>query len=632
MKKFLITSAFFLVAASALPGSAEAATLARPGNNLGLVARWSFDEGTGTSVGDSSGLNNTATFIGSPSWVLGKMRGAASFSGTGQYATTSVALPTSAYTKTAWIKLTDCTGFNNIISVAGVPTSSAFWAPSGHSCKLSTGHNGSWYSVEDSVGLVAAQWYFVAVTYDSSVSGGMLKLYKDGVLVDSATSISAPAAGLAEIGAYHENYFMKGVIDDARIYSRALSAGEIAALYNQTATTKIGTRVSYGLSGAYYDGMNFNTYVGSHTDSTVNFDPADSLGVSYANSSDGDTFSIRWTGYVKADYTGTYTFYTVSDDGARLYVNGSTVINSWIDQGPTEHSGTIALTAGQWYPIQLDFYENGGGATITLSWSEVSVSKQIIPAANLKPGTNDVKLNASSADLQGNGLANGLVGLWTFDGKDTLWSSSTAGTVTDKSGQGNTGTLTNMTQAGSVVIGKMGQALSFNGSSSYIVLPNNFASGLSGGKFTASAWVYANSLPSWGTIIKNWGFTTVGAFHFGLNGTFGDLDLFVAQSNGTPVETHEGTGTPLPTGSWQFVTAVADGSYLRLYRNGVAVGTPTSYNGTLKTSFAYTNIGVKPGDAGGADSGYWDGKIDDVRVYNRALSANEVKQLYDMGK
>jgi hypothetical protein len=84
-------------------------------------------------------------------------------------------------------------------------------------------------------------------------------------------------------------------------------------------------------------------------------------------------------------YSQTYTFYTTSDDGVRLWVNGVQVINNWTDHGPTENSGTISLAANQKYNITMEFYENGGGAVAKLSWSSASQPKQIIPQGQLFP-------------------------------------------------------------------------------------------------------------------------------------------------------------------------------------------------------------------------------------------------------
>ena len=98
-----------------------------------------------------------------------------------------------------------------------------------------------------------------------------------------------------------------------------------------------------------------------------------------------DTFSASWEGKVEPQYSQTYTFYTVADDGVRLWVNDQLVIDKWVDQGPTEWSGQIALQAGQRYDIRMEYYENGGGATAKLLWSSASQAKGVIPQARLYP-------------------------------------------------------------------------------------------------------------------------------------------------------------------------------------------------------------------------------------------------------
>ena len=146
-----------------------------------------------------------------------------------------------------------------------------------------------------------------------------------------------------------------------------------------------------GLRGEYFDNRDFSAPKLTRVDPTVNFNwgtgsPDPTIGP--------DTFSVRWTGRVSPRYSETYRFYTTSDDGVRLWVNGQQLINNWTDHGPTENSGTIALTAEAVYDIRMEFYENGGGATATLSWSSPSVSKRIIPQTRLFPPTT-----AGSPDL-----------------------------------------------------------------------------------------------------------------------------------------------------------------------------------------------------------------------------------------
>jgi hypothetical protein len=101
-------------------------------------------------------------------------------------------------------------------------------------------------------------------------------------------------------------------------------------------------------------------------DSTVDFNWGDA---SPDPAVPADNFMVRWTGEVEAPVTATYTFHTQTDDGVRLWVNNEQIIDNWTDHSSTHDSGQITLTAGQRYPILLEFYENGGGAVCQLSWS-----------------------------------------------------------------------------------------------------------------------------------------------------------------------------------------------------------------------------------------------------------------------
>ncbi len=137
-----------------------------------------------------------------------------------------------------------------------------------------------------------------------------------------------------------------------------------------------------GLYGEYFDNKDLTSRKLSRTDTTVNFDwgsgsPDPLIGA--------DTYSARWTGWVQAPVSGSYTFYTSSDDGVRLWVNNVLIINNWTDHGVTENSGVITLTAGKKYDIKLEFYENGGAAVIKLSWAYPGQAKQIIPQPRLYP-------------------------------------------------------------------------------------------------------------------------------------------------------------------------------------------------------------------------------------------------------
>ncbi|MEO1744549.1 MAG: PQQ-dependent sugar dehydrogenase [Cyanobacteria bacterium J06629_9] len=135
-----------------------------------------------------------------------------------------------------------------------------------------------------------------------------------------------------------------------------------------------------GLTGTYYNNRDFTDQTLTRVDPTVDFDWG---GGSPAASMGNNTFSVRWQGQIEPLYSETYTFRTTSDDGVRLWVNGQQIIDQFIDQAPTNHTGQITLQAGQKYDIRMDYYENSGGAVAQLAWSSASQPLQIVPQSQL---------------------------------------------------------------------------------------------------------------------------------------------------------------------------------------------------------------------------------------------------------
>ncbi|MDO9231295.1 MAG: PA14 domain-containing protein [bacterium] len=135
-----------------------------------------------------------------------------------------------------------------------------------------------------------------------------------------------------------------------------------------------------GLLGEYFDNIDFTAKKVTQINPTINFDWGDGRPVGALES---DTFSVRWTGKVQPRYTGSWNFHVTGDDGIRLWVNDQIVVDGWIEQRPTEHTGMISLTAGQKYNIKMEYYENKGGAVAKLAWSNAKQSKEIIPQTQL---------------------------------------------------------------------------------------------------------------------------------------------------------------------------------------------------------------------------------------------------------
>lgn len=138
-----------------------------------------------------------------------------------------------------------------------------------------------------------------------------------------------------------------------------------------------------GLVGEYFANTNLDgAVVVQRVDGVINFNWA---GASPGPGLSGNNFSVRWSGWVQPRYSETYTFYTTSDDGVRLWVNGQQLINDWTVHGATERSGTLTLAAGQFYDLRLEYFQGTGGSSAQLAWSSATQPKQIISRSQLHP-------------------------------------------------------------------------------------------------------------------------------------------------------------------------------------------------------------------------------------------------------
>jgi hypothetical protein len=192
--------------------------------------------------------------------------------------------------------------------------------------------------------------------------------------------------------------------NSAGLRARAFETGGVpsdTALATFISTNFIGTGT--GLTGDYYSGQ-LMTFTGAptltRTDATVNFNwsgTAPATGISATN------FTIRWTGAVQPQFNDTYTFYTTTDDGVRLWVNGQLLIDEWADQLATQWSGTVTLAAGQLYPITMEYFQDTGGSSAQFAWSSPSQIQEVIPQTQLYPDYAPV--------LAGTAFTNGAVQL-----------------------------------------------------------------------------------------------------------------------------------------------------------------------------------------------------------------------------
>ncbi len=178
----------------------------------------------------------------------------------------------------------------------------------------------------------------------------------------------------------------------------------------------------------------------------------------------------------------------------------------------------------------------------------------------------------------------------------------------------------------------LGSALSVDGDGDGAIGPNYVK--ITTNNMTGVAWVNAESLAGdWNSIVKNWGQGVGGQFHFGLGSVAANTLQDVA--NGA---SNVAAPTDLPANQWVHTAFVLDSVALqhRLYINGQLAAT-AAYTGTMGPGAATgLGIGHKPNDDGsalatGAGAGPWNGRIDEVGLYNEALSAEQIQTIYQNG-
>jgi hypothetical protein len=238
-------------------------------------------------------------------------------------------------------------------------------------------------------------------------------------------------------------------------------------------------------------------------------------------------------------------------------------------------------------------------------------------------GSGAIRLAANSKTLTSGsrlGPGNGLVGHWSFDGGDTSWTSESAGTVTDGSGNGNTGTLTGMTRSIAAQIGKLGQALSFNGTSAYINVGNSSTYNFTSSAFSVAFWVKATASSAY--LVARGEILTEG-WQITLNTTAVEIDT--SQASAAQATR---SSTSIVDSQWHHIVVTRSGTTAKIYLDGTEGGyavTGTHTNPTTSTANLYIGTDVSTAILKTMS-------MDDVRIYNRELTATEAKQLYNLGK
>ncbi|MEO7318284.1 MAG: lamin tail domain-containing protein, partial [Chthoniobacteraceae bacterium] len=168
---------------------------------------------------------------------------------------------------------------------------------------------------------VPATVNFTASASDTDGTIAKVEYYVDGAKVGEAT-VTPFAFAWAATGGIHNC--------TAIAIDNALGTAASAPI-----TIFVTTTVTQGLKAEYYNNRFLSAPIAfTRTDTTVNFSDGGGAWVNFGGVG-VDQFSVRWSGQVRPTSTGTYTFFTNSDDGVRLYVNSQTIVDNWTDHGPT---------------------------------------------------------------------------------------------------------------------------------------------------------------------------------------------------------------------------------------------------------------------------------------------------------
>ena len=658
------------------------------------VGYWKFDEGQGGTANNSgnggSALNGT---LNGPTWSNdGRFGKALSFDGSNDYASapssSSWNFGTQDFTITGWMKPSSIVASAPVDYWAG-SYGWQFWISSNHLNFFAATYSSSTPLVAGTTVLAPNTWYHILFKR----SGNTVSLYLDGKLEGTATYTNSfgDSSNTLIFGSQRgSGGFFPGLIDEVKIYNYALTDSEVQLDYNQGKSLVLGSKgtesngvtPSNAASRAYCPPGNTegNCGVGLSPapvgewklDEGTSTTAKDTSG----NGLDGTltsgptwTTAGKWNNAVKFDGVDdkiTSFPSLISSVGSRtacLWFNTTRTTREGL-MGTRSNTGSqgFVFTVNRGSSGNLTYFHTGGGTLEVAAGIQTNRWYYSCAVFNSTLNTASLYLNGSLIGSQGSfgtdtaTIFNGVIGdedysfttpfqgliddvkifsyartpaqiAWDYNkGAPVGWWKMDEGqgtVVHDESGNGNTGTMTNMDAGTDWVAGKNNGALDFDGGNDYVCTANNpFSSAQIGTNGTMSAWLKMDSTSTTNMALDEESYAGIG---------YGTIDTSVTTQ--LKCRIYDGStkvvniGAP-ELGRWYHVVMTWNGTTMSCYSNGNLVG---SVSASGMNPDGYSRPLCLGTNAYAPGSGMFDGQIDDVRIYNYSLSAEQVKQIFNNG-
>jgi hypothetical protein len=626
-----------------------------------LIACWKFDDGGGTTAADASGNGHDGTLNGDATWALGQLGGALQLDGSGDYVNCGLVdldtAVTGGLTVCAWINKS---AGGDMKFCSNRQASNA--AGGGFTCTIYNDRmeldltNASARNLNrdtDGPTVPANTWVHVAWVYDDVAN--TFNEYHDAVLADSSPEnvsigvstqefrIGADAPGLGR--------YVNGLIDDLRIYDSALTEQEInAAMLGGGTEYPFASNPSPADGSLYTDiwatltwragdfAVSHDVYLGDNFDDVNDGTPDSSA---FQGNQTEEMLIVGFFGFPYPDglVPGT-TYYWRIDE-----VNDANVDSPWkgdvwsfwipsrkaYEPDPADGARfidlevTLSWTAG--FGAKLHYVHFGDNFDDVNSATEGA----LVTDASYTPGTLEAEKTYYWRVDESDGFTTYTGDVWSFktlpdipisDPNFIAWwrlDEGSGNTALDWSGHGNHATIGGTSD---FVPGYDGDALDFDGSTDYIDVDSQIASGT----FTLTMWIRPRDIPyssGMRSVVHNdaWNAGSVHAHlrNSGWDSAIGASPLDIDINNGPRV----GSTTDLQENEWyNCALTVTDvgGNASQLYINGILENSGSGGDGT--PYLGPMGIGAYQNGA----SRHYHGLMDDIRIYDKVLTLDEIEQ------